>query len=63
MLTSKIQIVIFFNLHNGCLNDSINRHFTGLLGYDAAFTLRRQDNLFLAFGVVCWLFFFKITFF
>ena len=43
----------FFNLHNGCLNDSIDRHFTGLLGYGAALTLRMQDNIFHAFGVVC----------
>ena len=38
------------------------RHFTGLLGYDTALTLPMQDNLFHAFGVVCWPFFFKITF-
>ena len=47
----------FFNVHNGSLNmlnDSINRHLTGLLGYDTVLTLRMQDNLFHAFGVVCW---------
>ena len=33
-------------MHNGCLNDSINRHFTGLLGYDPASTLCMQDNLY-----------------
>ena len=43
----------FVNLHNGCLNDSIDRHFTGVLGYGAALTLRMQDNIFHAFGVVC----------
>ena len=51
---------IFFNVHNGSLNmlnDNINRHFTGLLDYDTALTLCMQDNLFHAFGVVCWLFF------
>ena len=61
-LRSRLQ---FFNVHNGSLNmlsDSINRHFTGLLGYDTALTLRMQDNRFHAFGVVCWLIFFKIMF-
>ena len=42
------------------LNDSIHRHHTGLFGYDTALTLRMQDNLFHAFGVVC-LLYFKIT--
>ena len=48
-------------MHDGSLNmlnDSIKRHFTGLLGYDAALTLCMQDNLFHAFGAVCWFFFF-----
>ena len=61
-LRSRLQ---FYNVHDGSLNmlnDSINRHFTGLLGYDTALTLPMQDNLFHAFGVVCWPFFFKITF-
>ena len=55
----------FFNVLDGSLNmlnDSINRHFTSLLGHDTVFTLGMQDNLFHAFGVVCWLFFFKIMF-
>ena len=54
----------FFNVHHGSLNmlnDSIKRHFTGLLGYDAALTFCKQDNLFHAFGAVCcFFFFFKI---
>ena len=57
-LRSRLQF--FLNVHNGSLNmlnDSINRQFTGLLGYDTALTLRKQDNLFRAFGVVCLLFF------
>ena len=54
----RSRLPFFLHLHKGCLNDSINRHFTVLLGYDTALTLRMQNNLFHAFSVVCWLFFF-----